>query len=130
MPYYTYYIIYINTINNRVLFWMLCFFTFSLTLQAQNHPDIQLANEYLLKGDKKKAAELYRDLARNDANIPLIHNNYLNLMLDLGTFEDAQVYLKKVSRRDPENMQFKMDMGLVYVRSGELGKADRYFREI
>lgn len=129
MAYYTYNIIYINTINTRVLFWILLF-AFPFISQAQNHPDIQLANEYLLKGDKKKAAELYRDLAKNDSNIPLIHNNYLNLMLDLGTFEDAHAYLKRVSRRDPENMQFKLDAGLVYVRSGEVGKADRYFRDI
>jgi tetratricopeptide (TPR) repeat protein len=129
MTNYTYYNIYITTINTRVLFLILCLAAPS-TLKAQNHSDIQLANEYLLKGDKKKAVELYSDLSRNDVNIPLIHNNYLNLMLDLGAYEDAQVYLKKISRRDPDNMQFKLDMGLVYVRSGEVGKADRYFREI
>ena len=97
---------------------------------GQNHADIQLANEYLLKGDKRKAVELYRDLSRGDANIPLIHNNYLSLLLDLGEYEEAQNYLKKIARRDPQNMQYKLDVGLVYVRSGDINKADRYFRDI
>lgn len=124
---------YINTYIIRIIrtqgFWIISLIT-SLTVFAQNQTDIQLANEYLLKGEKKKAIELYRDLVKNDANIPLVHNNYLNVMLDMGAFDEAQSYLKKVSRRDPENMQYKLDAGLVYVRSGDLGKADRHFKEI
>ncbi|MGC1241170.1 MAG: tetratricopeptide repeat protein [Chryseosolibacter sp.] len=102
----------------------------SLSVSGQNHADIQLANEYLVKGDKRKAIDLYKDLSRSDANIPLIHNNYLNLMIDMGAFEEAQDYLKKVLRRDPENMQYKLDVGLVYVRSGEVTKADKYFKDM
>jgi TolA-binding protein len=97
---------------------------------SQNHSEIQLANEYLVKGDRKKAIELYRDLSKNDANIPLIHNNYLNAMLDAGSFDDAQAYLKKILRRDPQNIQYRLDVGLIYVRAGELPKADKHFRDI
>lgn len=101
-----------------------------LTLLGQNHADIQLANEYLLKGDKKKAVELYRDLSKNEANVPLIHNNYISLLLDLLAYDEAQSYLKKILRREPGNIQYKLDVGLVYVRSGDLNKADRYLKEI
>jgi tetratricopeptide (TPR) repeat protein len=97
---------------------------------GQNHADVQIANEYLVKGDKKKALDLYKDLSRSEANIPLIHNNYLNLMVDMGAYDDAQDYLKKLLRRNPENMQYRLDVGLVYVRSGDVNKADRYFKEI
>src|SRR4051812_43376083 len=84
--------------------------TFCLALlpaYSQNNADIQLANEYVLKGDKKKAIELYKDLSKNDANIPLIHNNYLNVLLDAGAFDEAQNYLKKVLKRDPQNIQYR-----------------------
>jgi outer membrane protein assembly factor BamD (BamD/ComL family)/thioredoxin-like negative regulator of GroEL len=106
------------------------FLLLSTGVLGQNHADIQLANEYLLKGDKKKAMDLYKDLTRSEANVPLIHNNYLNLMIDMGAFSEAQDYLKRIMRRDPENMQYKLDVGLVYVRSGEVSKADRYFKEM
>lgn len=129
MANYNYYTIYIILINTRVVF-LIAFLLLALSVNGQNHADIQLANEYLVKGDKKKAMDLYKDLSRAEANTPLIHNNYLNLMIDVGAFEEAQDYLKKVLRKDPENMQYKLDVGLVYVRSGEVGKADRYFKEM
>lgn len=129
MTNYYYINIYIILINTRVVF-LTGFLLLSFSIYGQNHADVQLANEYLVKGDKKKAMDLYKDLSRSDANIPLIHNNYLNLMIDVGAFEEAQDYLKKVLRKDPENMQYKLDVGLVYVRSGEVSKADRYFKEM
>ena len=106
------------------------FLLLAFGVSAQNHAEIQLANEYLVKGDKKKAMDLYKDLSRSEANIPLIHNNYLNLMIDVGAFDEAHDYLKKILRKDPENMQYKLDVGLVYVRSGEVSKADRYYKEM
>lgn len=102
----------------------------SLSLKAQNQQDIQLANEYLLKGDKLKAIELYRDLAKSDVNIPYIHNNYLSVLLDAGDSEEAHAYLKRVLRRDPENIQYRTDVGIVYARTGELAKADKYFKDL
>jgi outer membrane protein assembly factor BamD (BamD/ComL family) len=102
----------------------------SVHLLAQNLQEIQLANEYFIKGEKKKAVELYRDLSKSDANVQLIHNNYLTVMMDLGAYEEAQAYLKKISRKDPGNMQYRLDAGIVYVRSGDLNRADKYFREI
>ncbi|MBT1700025.1 tetratricopeptide repeat protein [Fulvivirgaceae bacterium PWU4] len=129
MAYYIYYIYNLILIIRKAVF-LIPFLLTSLVLSAQNHSEIQLANEYLLKGDKKKAVELYKDLSKSDANVPLIHNNYINLLLDLGGYEEAHAYLKKILRRDPENMQYKLDVGLVYVRSGDLSKADRYLRDI
>jgi TolA-binding protein/thioredoxin-like negative regulator of GroEL len=129
MANYNYINIYIILINTRVVF-LTGFLLLAFTVSGQNHAEVQLANEYLVKGDKKKAMDLYEDLSRSDANTPLIHNNYLNLMIDVGAFDDAHDYLKKVLRRDGANMQYKLDVGLVYVRSGEVGKADKYFKEM
>jgi predicted Zn-dependent protease len=101
-----------------------------ISLHAQNQSEIQLANEYLIKGDKAKALEIYRDLSKNEANIPFIHNNYLNTLLDAGAVDEAQNYLKRVLRKDPENIQFRADVGIVYVRSGDLSRADKVFKEL
>jgi tetratricopeptide (TPR) repeat protein len=130
MTNYTYYIIYLILIIRKTGFLIASFVLLSLTCSGQNHADIQLANEYLLKGDKKKAIEIYRDLSKNDSNVPLIHNNYISVLLDLGAYDEASAYLKKITKRDPENIQYKLDVGLVYVRSGDLSKADRYFKDI
>jgi tetratricopeptide (TPR) repeat protein len=129
MTNYSYYIINLILIIRKALF-LIPFLLIPFCLFGQNHADIQLANAYLLKGDKKKAVELYRDLSKSEANVSIIHNNYLNLLLDLGSYDEAQSYLKKNLKRDPENIQFRLDLGLVYVRSGDLNKADKYLREI
>ena len=97
---------------------------------AQNQAQIQLANEYLSKGDKKKAVDIFRELSRDDVNIPFIHNNYMDVMLDLGAYDDAQIYLKKISKKEPANIQYKLDLGIVYVRAGDLGKGDKHFKEL
>ncbi len=48
---------------------------------AQDTQEIQIANEYLSKGEKSKALEAYQLLAKNPANIPLIHANFFTLLL-------------------------------------------------
>ena len=129
MTNYYYYIIYLILIIRKPTF-LTALLLASITTFAQNHADIQLANAYLLKGDKKKAVELYRDLSKSEANVPIIHNNYLNLLLDLASYDEAQSYLKKILKKAPDNIQYRLDLGLVYVRSGDLSKADKYFKEI
>jgi outer membrane protein assembly factor BamD (BamD/ComL family) len=128
MNYYNYIYIYIIRIirESTFLVSLLC----SLSAFAQDQSDIQLANEYLIKGDKQKALAMYRDLAKKNANIPLIHNNYLNTLIDLAQYSEAQDYLRKNQKRDPESLLYKLDMGLVLVRSGEVQKGDKYIRDL
>ena len=98
--------------------------------QAQNQDDIQLANEYLLKGDKKKALELYKELSKHESNHPYIYNNYFNLLLDLGAYDDAHKFVQRLSKKDALNIQYSLDQGLIYVRSGDLSKADKYYKDL
>jgi tetratricopeptide (TPR) repeat protein len=97
---------------------------------AQNQSEIQLASEYLMKGDKVKALELYRSLSKSEQNIPFIQNSYLNTLLDLGETDEAIGFLKRLLKKDPENIIYQADVGVAYVRSGDLPKADKYFKEL
>ena len=128
---YDYYYIY-KLIHNIKAAWtsVLLFLLTASTLYAQDTQDIQIANEYLLQGQKEKALELYRDLAKNSRNIVVIHNNYMNTLLDLSFFDEAKDHLKKISRQDPGNLQYKLDLGVVYIRSGELSKAEKYLDDL
>lgn len=131
MAYYTYYIYnLIIKLKGCGLFISLFVLLSTEVLLAQNQNEIQLASEYLSKGEKKKAFELYAELAKNDVNIPFIHNYFVETMLDLGKYDEAQAYLKKISKKDADNIQYQLDLGFVYVRAGDLNKADRYFKEL
>lgn len=125
------YYIYIYTLIVRpksLLIGIFCLL--NLIAYSQNQPDIQLAHEYLLKGEKRKALELFRELAKNDANLPFIQNSYLNTLLDLSESDEALSHLKKLIKRDPNNVLYRIDVGVVYMRTGDEGKADKYFRDL
>ncbi len=95
---------------------------------AQDRDEIQIANEYFLKGDKKKALAAYQDISKNILNIPSIHNNYLSLLIDLNMFKEAEGYVDKIIHKMDDRLSYKLDLGFVYVKAGELQKADKYFR--
>jgi TolA-binding protein len=125
---------YINTIYN-ILIQGLCICVFSLLIvlpvgeaYAQDNADIQIANEYFLKGDKQKALTMYESLARRPENIQQIHENYLALLIDLGKFRDAENYVERLVKKNEDRLNYRLDLGLVYLRSGDEQKADRYFK--
>ena len=96
--------------------------------RAQERDEIQIANEYFLKGEKQKALAAYQDLSKNILNIPSIHNNYLSLLLDMNMFKEAEGYVEKVIHKMDDRLSYKLDLGFVYVKAGELQKADKYFK--
>ncbi len=115
--------------NNIPLVCLLCI-VFSYSSHAQNREEIQIANEYVLKGEKEKALSVYTDLAKNSINIPLIHNDYLNLMLDLGKYKDAEDYVEKLVRKVDDRITYRLDLGLVYIKSGDVQKAEKQFKSV
>ena len=123
--------IYINTLMVRATsLCILILFLVNILVSAQNQNDIQLAHEYLLKGEKRKALELYRELAKSEVNLPFIQNNYLNTLLDLAETDEALSHLKKLLKREPDNVLYRIDVGLVYLRTGDPAKADKYFNDL
>ncbi len=100
------------------------------SLMAQNLPEVQIANQYFIKGEKEKALTAFQSLAKSQENIPLIHNNYLNLMLDLGRNGEAEDYVERQIKKDPNNLNYKLDLGFVFIRSGDLQKGDKYIRNL
>ena len=96
---------------------------------GQDVQQIQIANEYNLKGQKDKALSMYEQLAKKNENIPLIHANYFNLLLDIGNYNEAEAYVERLLRRDGK-LNYRLDLGVIYVRSGDINKADKYFKNL
>lgn len=92
--------------------------------------EIRIANEYFLKGEKDKALVMYQTLSKNTENIPAIHNNYLNLLLETGRYKEAEDYVERVLRKVDDRISYRVDLGIVYIRSGDLQKADKYLKAL
>lgn len=99
------------------------------TTYGQNK-SVQLANEYYRMGEVDKAVELYQALAKSSRNIPQIHNNYLNVLLDLNDYKAATRYMDKILKWYPDNYNYRVDYGLVIVRQGDSDRADSYFHAL
>lgn len=96
---------------------------------AQDIQDVSIANEYYTQGEKEKALEAYQALAKNSLNIPLIHANYLNLLFVAGKYKQAEIYLEKIIRRD-NRFSYQLDLGVLFVKAGDLPKAQKYFASL
>lgn len=104
---------------------------FSSSSQAQNKEEwLLIAKEYQLKGEKEKALDVFQTLAKSPENIPSIHNDYFNLLLDLGKFKEAEDYSERTIKRYGEEISYRLDLGMVYLKSGDAPKSDKYFRNI
>ncbi len=124
--YYYYYLL--LKLNNIILLCWMCVTPMGQALAQDS--DLRIANEYFLKGDKDKALAMYQVLSKNPENIASIHSNYLNLMLDMGKFREAEGYAERVIRKVDDRVTYRVDLGIVYMRSGDTQKADKYFKNL
>lgn len=118
-------IISIYKTNSIILSCVLWVASFSLYAQDQ---ELRIANEYFLKGEKDKALALYQVLSKNADNIPALHSNYLTLLLETARYKEAEDYVERVIRKVEDRVNYRVDLGIVYLRSGDLQRADKYFK--
>ena len=102
----------------------------SMQLYGQNTAEIQLANQYLQQGENDKALLLFEKLEKSTKNIPLIHQNYFQLMLMTGRFDQAEKYINKAIKRFPSNLYYHIDKGLIYVQMNNESESKKYFDKL
>jgi len=90
--------------------------------------DVQLANQYLLNGEKEKAYVAYKELAKNQNNIPFIHTNYFNLLLEMKKTKEAENYLEKLIRSSHKS-SYCIDLAYFYLTSGQADRGDKYLKD-
>ncbi len=102
----------------------------STGLFAQDNQKIQLANEYYLQGDTEKALDLYEELAKDSRSISLIHTNYFALLIASQEYKEAKKYIERQIKDNPSNIYYKIDLGTLYMESGEPEKAAEEFQNV
>jgi len=102
----------------------------SVSALAQNTDPIAVANEYYYQGDYEKARKEFENLIRNKRNIPLVHDNYVNLLIREKEFDVAKKYIDKAIKTYPKNFTYSIDLGIVYEGQGEIQKAQSTYEEV
>ncbi len=99
----------------------------NLVLAQTNN--IALANEYYRKGELEKAVALYEDLAKDDRQFNVIYQNYLNALMGLGDFKEAEKLAKRALRQNKNNPAYEINLGKVYQRSGKTEQATKQYEK-
>ena len=97
---------------------------------AQDANQIQLANEYYVNGELEKALSIYSELADDTKNIPLIHSNYFNLLINSGEFKIAEKYIKRNTKLFRGNVYYKIDYGILLSAMQKEEQANQEFETI
>lgn len=117
--------------KGKLLNVVLILFSLQLTQGfAQDATQIQLANEYYVNGDLEKAISIYKDLAGNSKNIPLIHSNYFDLLISSKEFKEAERYIKKNIKLFRGNVYYKIDYGILLLATTKEDDARKQFEGI
>lgn len=89
--------------------------------------DEQLAAQYFNNKEYDKAADLYEKLLRKNSSSMYYYDNYFTCLLELAKFKDAEKFLEKRIKREPENLFYQVDLGHVYFLAGNKKEAEKLF---
>ncbi|MBS1526970.1 MAG: tetratricopeptide repeat protein [Bacteroidetes bacterium] len=90
--------------------------------------DLQLARQYTTDGEPQKALAIYLKLFKQDNES--YYPYYINCLLSLKKFDDAESVTKKMQRRHPADNQYPVTLGRIYTQKGDIGKADQVYDEL
>ncbi len=109
----------------KLLYLLLISFVFSSTTVFAQNNDLQLAQQYSLNAEPQKAYELYQKLYKeNNENY---YPYYINSLLNLKKFDEAEGITKKLMRKHPADFQYSISLGRVYREQGNTAKADELY---
>lgn len=117
---------------NHKITWVILLLTWAniAGLRAQDPEKVALAQQYDDQGEIEKAKSLYDELVRKKDNVPLVHTRYVRLLISNGYLDEAGKYIKKTVRQFPDNIEYRLDAGVINLRQGEGEAAERYFSEV
>ncbi|KAA5546396.1 tetratricopeptide repeat protein [Adhaeribacter rhizoryzae] len=92
--------------------------------------EIALAKEYFRKQEYEKAESIFEKLSRNDQVFATIYPEYLKTTLALRKYKDAEKLVKKAIKKSPDQVNYQVDLGLVYQAAGNEANAAKYFNKL
>lgn len=93
---------------------------------AQTNTDKQLALQYFQNEEYDKAAIAYENLF-NKSRLDYYYNYYLKCLIKLEDYEKAVKVTKKQVKRNPQKLNYLVDLGYVYKTSKDLPKSTQQF---
>lgn len=109
--------------NIKYIIFLLAFVLTHLQVAAQpTNTDEQLALQFYQSKEFDKALDYYEKLY-NKKSPQAFYQPYLNCLLETKDFKKAEKIVRKQIKQFPEALNYNVDLGIVFARSGEPDKA-------
>lgn len=108
----------------NILFFTTVFFN---SLFAQSVKEAEIAKQFFDNGEYDKAYTLFKQLYQSKNGSDLYYQDYLNVLIKLKQFPEAEKIILKKTKEDPK---FLFDLGLLYQEKGDLAAADKIYEAI
>ncbi|WP_337043317.1 tetratricopeptide repeat protein [Emticicia sp. 17c] len=96
-------------------------------LKAQ---DLELANEYFKQGEYEKAKEIYVKLSKDKNTVKLIHTNYLQTLLKLKNWDEAEKFLKKEIKSNEAMIIYRAEYAMLLESTGKVEESQKEFNSL
>ncbi|MDR3693288.1 tetratricopeptide repeat protein [Mucilaginibacter sp.] len=90
--------------------------------------ELQLAKQFAANGEQQKALDIYQKLYKQDSES--YFSVYVNTLLELKKFDEAEGITKKMIRKHPGDHQYVITLGTAYTQQGEVDKANALYDEL
>ncbi|MFT4523587.1 MAG: tetratricopeptide (TPR) repeat protein [Bacteroidia bacterium] len=92
--------------------------------------DEELAAQYYADQEYDKAEVLYKKLLKKDESSVYIYQNYLNTLIQLKNYDEAEKMVSKQRKHFEEKPVYAVDLGYIYSLQGDEKKANKAYSEI
>jgi TolA-binding protein len=111
----------------RICVYVFLIFSASSRVFAQD-TDLLLAKQFAANGEQQKALDIYQKLYKQDNEG--YFNVYVNSLLELKKFDEAESLTKKMIRKHPDDHQYTIMLGTAYTQQGEVDKANAIYDDL
>ena len=112
----------------RITFGLLLLFAVAPVVAQPPTSNRQLADQYMSNFEYDKAAAIYDKIYDKD---PFgTYPNYLKCLLALRNFDGAEKLVKNISKKNPDNPSYAVDLGYVYESKGDSSKGKQIYDKI
>ena len=106
-----------------VLFFLFYAFSTSAQLVIQR----PLADQFYNNGEYEKAAAIYEKIYDEDPNG--IFPNYLRCLMALKEYDKSEKMIRKMIKKNPDNLSYGVDLGFLYFVQGDNNKAKQQYEK-
>lgn len=116
-----------HTLDFRLLPFIFYLLSFNVS-SAQPTTDEQLAVHYFQNGEYDKAVLYYEKLYEKNPG-DFFYGYYLKTLVQLEDYKTAEKVVRKQLKRYPDMVNYQVDLGYVYAKSGNASKAKQQFEQ-